>query len=341
MKIVVIGDVAVKTETFVRAAELLVYPDKTIIGFNWEMDRQKFTERIKNIEKNGPASECLPKSLLEEMKGADLLMVHWAPVSKQLVECSNNLKIIAVCRGGMDNIDLEAVKMNNIKVINIIRNAEPVAEYTVGLIVSEMRNIARGHEALKQGIWKKNYNNSGNTSIVKGKTVGLVGFGNIGKLVAKKLSGFDVNIQVCDPFVSDEEITKIKNAQKVTIDVLCKESDIISLHMRVVKETENIINKEMLSVMKPTTYLINTSRAELIEEEALYDSLKYNKIAGAALDVFWKEPIPENSRFLYLDNVTLTPHLAGTTIEALGNSPYLLIYVLNDYLKTNNIDSVV
>lgn len=344
MKIVVVGDSAVKTETFVNAVKEIEFSDKenNVVAIDWETNSQKFSERIRNIEENGPNSELPPDELVKEIEDADILLVHWVPLGRKLIESAKKLKIIAVCRGGLDNLDFEAAKEKGIKVFHVIRNSEPVAEFTVGLILSEMRNIARGHEAMRKGSWLKAYSNSENKTIVKGKTVGLVGYGNIGKLVVKKLSGFDVKFLVYDPFVSEEKLQETGlDIKKVSLEELCKTSDIITLHMRLVKETENIMNEKTIGLMKKTAYLINTSRAGLIEENALYNALKNKNIAGAALDVFWEEPLPDNSRFAELDNITFTPHEAGNTIEALANSPYLLAYIINDYFKTGKSDMLL
>ena len=175
---------------------------------------------------------------------------------------------------------------------------------------------------------------------LQGKTIGLVGFGYIGQLVAQKLSGFQVNILVFDPYISDEEIQKY-HVKKVTLEELLKKADFVSLHARMSKETKHMIGEKELSLMKNTAYLVNTARAGLIKEDALFQVLKEKKIAGAALDVFWKEPIGENSRWLELDNVTLTTHIAGTTKEALTKSPYLLVEDINKLLEDKEPKFVV
>jgi len=158
--------------------------------------------------------------------------------------------------------------------------------------------------------------------------------------VSKKLSGFQVNILVFDPYVSDEVIQKY-HVQKVTIEDLLKNADFVSLHARLNKDSKNVIGEKELSLMKKNAYLINTARAGLINEDALYHTLKKKKIAGAALDVFWQEPIGENSRWLELDNVTLTTHIAGTTKEALTKSPYLLVEDINKLLENKNPKFIV
>jgi len=157
-----------------------------------------------------------------------------------------------------------------------------------------------------------------------GRTIGLVGFGNIGSLVAKKLSGFDVRVLVYDPY-TDPEVLRANGVEPASLETVLSEADIVSLHARLSDESKGMIGAEQLALMKPTAILINTARAGLVDEAALVETLRENRIAGAALDVFSTEPIPADSPFLELDNVTLTTHLAGTTADALSNSPFLLM----------------
>jgi D-3-phosphoglycerate dehydrogenase len=208
------------------------------------------------------------------------------------------------------------------------RNAHAVSDFTVGLMFSEARNIARSHMALKNGWWRKDFPNGDYIPEFHDSVIGLVGFGYIGQLVAKKLSGLDVQINVYDPYKSEDEIAE-HGAQKVSKEQLFKESDFVSVHARLTEDNAGMIGEEELNLMKKTAYFINTGRAGLINEDALYDVVSNEKITGAALDVFWEEPLSEDSRWLELDNVTVTPHIAGTTEKALTNSPYLLVEDIN------------
>ena len=196
---------------------------------------------------------------------------------------------------------------------------------------AEARNIARSHSSIKQGVWQKNFANSDFTPEIMGKTLGLVGFGYIGKLVAQKLSGYNLKVLVYDPYFSEEALAEC-NAVKVTKEELFSQSDFISIHARYTESTKGLIGKDEIALMKPTAILINTARAGLIDEEALFVALKNKKIGGAAMDVHSTEPLENGSRWLELDNVTLTSHIAGTTAEALSNSPYLLVRDINKLL---------
>ncbi len=170
---------------------------------------------------------------------------------------------------------------------------------------------------------------------ISGKTLGLVGFGYIGQLVAQKLVGFNLDVLVYDPFVSDEIVTEY-HVRKVSKEELFKQADFVSVHARLTEDSKGFIGKKELALMKPTAIFINTARAGLVDENALYDALKQKKIAGAALDVFPTEPLPGQSRWLELDNVTLTTHIAGTTADALNNSPFLLVRDINKLLVGEN-----
>jgi D-3-phosphoglycerate dehydrogenase len=236
-----------------------------------------------------------------------------------------NLHVVGVSRAGVENVNIAEATKRGILVFNVEgRNAEAVSDFAVGMMLCEARNIARAHYSIKSGQWRKTFSNSDFVPEFKDRTIGLVGFGYIGRLVARKLSGFNVNILVHDPFVPAEDI-KALGATPVDKEQLFKESDFISVHARLTEDTKKYIGKKELSVMKKTAYFINTARAGLVDQDALAQVLQNNQIAGAALDVFTNEPIDQDSPFLSLDNVTLTTHIAGTTADALNNSPGLLM----------------
>ena len=341
MEVLCIGDIMIPGNNIGAAAKELKLNNLNIDIKDWETDWDKLQDRRLIIEKQGPSAESVVPQILNANKNSEMLLVLFCPVSKEAIDALPNLKLIGALRAGLENIDVKHATKKGIIVQNIKgRNAQAVSDFTIGLILGEARNIARSYHAVKNGIWRKNFINSDMVPELQGKTIGLVGFGYIGQLVAQKLSGFQVNILVFDPYVSEEVIKKY-HAQKVTINDLLKNADFVSLHVKMSKETKNIIGEKELSLMKKNAYLINTARAGLIKEDALYHVLKEKKIAGAALDVFWQEPIGKNSRWLELDNVTLTTHIAGTTKEALTKSPYLLVEDINKLLENKEPKFVV
>ena len=256
-----------------------------------------------------------------------IIITQFFPVGKWLIDNCKNLKYIGVLRAGYENVNFEYAAEKGIKVFNTVgRNAHAVSDFAVGVMISEARNIARGHYGIKNGEWIRTYPNSDSIPDFTGKTVGLVGYGEIGRLVAKKLSGFDVNVIVYDPYYKGDDINL------VSLETVMSESDFISLHARLTKDNERMIGKDQLALMKPTAYLINTSRSGLVDEKALYDVLTEGKIAGAALDVFDVEPPPIDYPLVTLPNVTLTPHMAGGSKDAFLNTPKLLCAGMIDHL---------
>lgn len=341
MEALCIGDVMIPGNNIGAAAKELKLNNLNIDIKNWETDWDKLQNRRLIIEKQGPSAESVVPQILNANKNTEMLLVLFCPVSREAIDALPNLKLIGASRAGLENIDVKYATEKGIIVQNIKgRNAQAVSDFTIGLILGEARNIARSYHAVKNGIWRKNFVNSDTIPELQGKTIGLVGFGYIGQLVAQKLGGFQVNILVFDPYVSNEVIQKY-HVKKVTIEDLLKNANFVSLHVRMSKKTKYMIGEKELSLMKNTAYLVNTARAGLIKEDALYHVLKEKKIAGAALDVFWQEPIGENSRWLELDNVTLTTHIAGTTKEALTKSPYLLVEDINKLLENKEPKFIV
>ena len=264
-------------------------------------------------------------------------------VPADLIEAGKNLKLIGTCRGGMEHVDVAAATAHNIPVIHCIRNAECTSDFAVGLMFAETRNIARAHMALMNGNWRKTYVNSGYTTSMCDMTLGLMGLGNIGKLVAKKCLGIGMKKVIAyDPWLKQEQLdAQGLDVTLVSEDELFSTADIVSLHMRLTPETANAVSERQLSLMKPTAYLINTSRAGVLDKDALVKALQDRTIGGAALDVFWDEPIPEGDPLLELDNITLTPHTAGQVVDALPKSPLLLARKIREFWDNGTSDMVV
>ncbi len=272
------------------------------------------------IEQQGANAIEMPSRLFDGLEQFDAIVVQFAPIGRKMIEAAGRLKLIGVLRGGIENVDQQAAEERKITILNTPgRNARAVAECTIGLILSEIRNLARSYAELRQGNWTRDYPNRAEIPELCGKTVGLVGFGAIARLVAHYLTAFGSKILAYDPFVQGDT----GNVEIVDLPTLLKSSDIVSLHARYSKETHHLIGREQLALMKPNAVLINTARSGLVDEKALIDCLQKRQITGAALDVFDEEPIPKGHPILSLDNATITPHLAGSTIDAFLNSPKL------------------
>ena len=273
------------------------------------------------IEQGGPEAIELPDDITQQIDDVDILVVQFTPVSRRLLETATSLRVIGVLRGGMENVDIAFATNRQISVLNTPgRNARAVAECAMGMILSEVRNIARSHAYLKNGEWRREFPNSAAIPELNEKTIGLVGYGAVGQLVAGYLAAFGSHILAFDPFFQGDPAP----AQLVDLPTLLRDSDVVSIHARLTDETHHLIGKQELALMKPTAVLVNTARSALVDEPALIEALTARQIQGAALDVFDTEPLTPDHPLLKLDNVTLTPHLAGSSIDAFRNSPKLM-----------------
>lgn len=272
------------------------------------------------IEKGGPDAVPLPAEVTAGIEQFDVLMVQFAPVGAALIAAAKRLKVISVLRGGVENIALASATQRGVCVLNTPgRNARAVAECAMGLILTEIRNLSRAHACLKSGDWRRTFPNSDCIPELCDRTVGLVGYGAVGRLVAGYLQAFGARIIAFDPFCQGDPAP----AALVDLNTLLREADVISVHARLTAETQHLIGAPQLALMKPTAVLVNTARSGLVDEQALTKALQERRIMGAALDVFDVEPLPVDHPLLKLDNVTIVPHLAGSTIDAFLNSPKL------------------
>lgn len=327
MKFTAVADVFLKQDYYQSA--LAKYPGYECLGIPYfgVPDRTEMRKIVHDIETKGSEACEPPAELWDLIEETEVLMVHLCPVSEKLLSRAKNLKLILVNRGGTENVNVEAATARGIPVLsNPAHNANAVAEFTVGLMVAETRNIARGHKALMcGGEWRERFPNSGVIFELVGQTIGLIGFGTIARLVVKKLQGWDVDVVVYDPYVSENDPDLVKyNCRKAELNEVLSTADIVSLHARASGD-KPLIGREELALMKPSAYLINTARSYLVDYDALYETLRDGKIRGAALDVFQSEPIKPDHPMLTLDNVTLTNHRGGDTVNSYSDSPAMLL----------------
>lgn len=325
MKIVGIGDLFIPASYIEKGFAPLREKGHLVEVMDWPL---KSFDELQNynllVETQGCQALQPPQCVFELCADADVIVTQFCTVTRELVDACPKLKAIGVLRGGIENVCSEYAREKVIEVFNAPgRNAEAVSDFTVGMIICEARNIARGHHGILTGRWIRDYSNSGMIPDLPGRTVGLIGCGAIGMKVAKKLSGFDMTLLGYDPFASAERY-KEAGIEPVELDELMARADFVSLHARLTAENRHLIDARRLALMKPTAYLINTSRAGLIDEAALVEALRAKKIAGAALDVYEHEPPQPDDPLLALDNVTLTPHMAGGSNDAFFNTPILL-----------------
>ena len=258
--------------------------------------------------------EITPDQIKEKIGQFNIIIVRGrTKLTKELIEKADNCKIIARVGVGLDNIDEDAAKAKNIQVINAVEAAmTAVAELVLALMLSLARQIPRGDRAIRNGEWLKKELKG---TELKGKYLGIIGCGNIGKRLGRLAKGLYMNIIGFDVIPIDEEFSKDVGLMKADLDTLLQSSDYISLHVPLLDSTHHMINEEKLSLMKNTAKIINTSRGGVIDEDALYEALKNGKLGGAALDVFENEPAT-NNKLATLDNVILTPHIGAQTKEA-------------------------
>ncbi len=270
------------------------------------------------LQKNGLKityePEITPTQIKETISNFEIVIVRSrTKLTAEMIEKANKCKIIARVGVGLDNIDVDVATKKGIRVINAVEGAmNAVAELVLGLMLSLAREIPRADREIRNGNWLKKELMGTELS---GKYLGIVGLGNIGKKLAKHARALNMNIIGYDVIPIPDDFAREVGLIKTDLDTLLSSADYISFHVPLTNDTHHLVNTQRLAKMKKTVYLINTSRGEIIDEEALYNALKAEKIAGAALDVFEKEPATGN-KLAKLPNVICTPHIGAQTKEA-------------------------
>ena len=270
------------------------------------------------LEKNGLKvtyePEITPEQIAEKIGSFEVVVVRSrTKMTRELVEKADKCQIIARVGVGLDNIDQEAAKEKNIRVINAVEGAiTAVAELVIGLMLSMAREIPRADREIRNGNWIKKELMG---TELKGKYLGIVGLGNIGKRLGRLARALNMNIIGYDVTEIDEEFAKEVGLMKADLDTLLSSADYVSFHVPLLDSTRHMINADKLKLMKKTARIINTARGGVIDEEALYNSLKDGSLAGAALDVFEVEPATGNN-LITLPNFIATPHMGAQTKEA-------------------------
>ena len=271
-----------------------------------------FSQYDLEIVENNTGKTLTKQQMLELCSDVDGVIVGLDPMDKEVLRNARKLKAISKYGVGLDNIDLNVAQELGIKVRRAEgANTRSVAELAIGLFFALSRNIPKAVINVKDGRWDRAIGTE-----IGAKIVGIIGFGAIGRDVARMASGLDMEIMAYDPYFSDAELTKAMDVKMTNMDEILEKADFITLHLPLNEETNKIINSKTLSKMKQTAYLVNTARGELVDEDALYNALKNGIIAGAAQDVFSHEPPDKQNKLLALDNFILTPHIGAYTKEA-------------------------
>lgn len=344
MKIVIISDIAMRDANGVEyfrglekeGCELEVVQD--MVGWTDKQQEEAFLK----MEKEGPDAFPDNEDVVKAMEDADIVVGAYSCIPSNGLRRAKNLKAVCIMRSGVENINVDVATECGIKVINAPgRLAVPVSEFTVGLILAEVKNIARAHCQAMQGDFESmDFVNMDYWFNLKGKNVGLVGCGAVGSRVAKIMKAFEANVLVYDPYVAPEKLEE-QGYIPMELNELCAQADVISVHFRLTPQTKGLLGQEQFDLMKPTCYLINTARAGLVDEKAMLDALENKKIGGAALDVFHQEPLPADYPLFKMKNVTLTPHFAGYCSDIFEITTGITLHAIETYLKTGEWINVV
>jgi D-3-phosphoglycerate dehydrogenase len=274
---------------------------------------------------------------IDRIQGQDIeiIVIEADFIFREVFEKGEKLKLIAACRGNVTHVDMEAATEHGVLVVNTpARNATAVAELTVGLMLALIRKVPAAHQMVSTGKWVDPiacYSSFRGTELT-GKTIGIIGFGAIGQQVAKMLSAFETSILVYDPYIDPDVINKL-GAMPQELDDLVKQSDIITLHCPVLPDTMGLMNAQRIASMKPTSYLVNTAGAAIVDQDAIVKSLKEGHITGAAFDVYDTWPVQPDNPLLKLDNVILTPHMGGATDETILRYSLMIAEDIERFLR--------
>ncbi len=305
----------------------IVVPD----GF----DKSLFDELKKistlNVHPTSKVSQDELKALLPTVEG--LIIRSATTVNKELLDLAPKLKIVIRAGEGTDNIDKVLCAERGVKVANTPgANNNSAAEQAVALIMTVLRNTAMADATMKAGKWEKN--SLTGLELWK-KKVGIVGFGRIGQIVAKRISGFEPEVMFFDPVMMSSDLPNTKKVND--LKEIFSTCDIITLHTPLMPQTKGMITAELLNLMKKDAILVNASRGGIVDEDALYNVLKEKKIRGAGFDVFAVEPLPTDSKLLELSNLVMSPHVGASTEEAQFRVGEMAVFQINEFFKNNNL----
>jgi len=280
-----------------------------------------------------------PEELKEIIGDYDALIVRSATkVTREILSAGKRLKVVGRAGTGVDNIDLESATERGIVVMNTPGgNRVAAAEHAVSMMLSMARKIPQACTSMKEGKWhKKRFMGVE----IHGKTLGIIGMGRIGSLVARMALGLGMRVIACDPYLS-EKAAKDMGVTLTDLETLLRESDFITIHAPLTQETKNLISREAFKKMKDGVMIVNCARGGIVDEEALYEAISMGKVAGAALDVFSQEPPPPDYPLIKLEEVICTPHLGASTKEAQEVVAIAIVQQVIDYLKNGIVRNAV
>jgi D-3-phosphoglycerate dehydrogenase len=303
-------------------------------------DKAHQHERQQVMERAGANAVPAPAEVLTALDGVEALCLHFAPVGAELLARGTALRLVAVARSGLENVDVAAATERGIGVVPAHgRNAGAVAELQLALMLAESRTVARADASIKAGGWRKDF--PGARLEVAGRTVGMVGFGHVGAAFARRLAGFGCRLLAYDPYAPDETLAAHGVARAGTLDEVFAEGDFVVVQARHTPETERMIGERQFRLMRPHAYFVNVSRSRLVDQAALLAVLRDKAIAGAGIDVFDEEPLPPDSPWRRLDNTTLTAHFGGDTEDTNRTSARLVADAVLELARTGRVPRAV
>ena len=289
---------------------LFIHRKESIPDLIMESFKSRVTEgfSLATCERDDPAEDRRAK-----VAAADYIVAYGVPFDD--LDVAKSVKLMQLLSAGFDRLDLDAFRAAGIPVANNGgANAPTVAEHAMLLMLAVYKKLPLHHNAMQEGRWI-GHGEALNMRELRGKQVGIIGFGKIGQEVARMASGFQTKIAYHDVFKASADTEKSLAATYMPLDELCRTSDIITIHTPLNDATRGIVNAEMFGLMKPSAIFINTARGKVMDEPALIAALDAGKIMGAGLDCFWNEPLEPGSKLLGRDNVVVTPHNAGTSLD--------------------------
>ncbi|MDH5686712.1 MAG: D-glycerate dehydrogenase [Candidatus Bathyarchaeota archaeon] len=275
----------------------------------------KKLEKVANVETRFGGGTLPKQELLKIVGKFDGVIIGGECFDKEVINAASRLKVISRRGVGYDKVNIQAASERGIYVTLTPVNAETVADVTFGLILAVARKIPQAHFYVKDGEWETKKSNADFRGLdVFGKTIGIIGLGRIGSIMAKRARGFDMDVLYND-LIRNDRLEEDLRLKFVRLDNLLSNADVITIHTSLNEKTKGMIGEKELRTMKKTAILINTARGPIVDQTALYSALKERWIAGAGLDVFMEEPLNSDDPLLALDNVVLLPHIGSETIE--------------------------
>lgn len=341
VRILVFGDSFVRVGDFVSAfSEIEKEHDVRYVT----MDESQLLMPKTDSEKRIREYLGSPKQIVSELRGEQILVVHGAPITDEVLDAAKGLKLLCCARGGPVNVDVQAATARGIPVVTAPgKNAEAVAELTMALMVMLARNVKRADAHVKEVkvVGKDNYEGAqfiGHE--LDGKTLGIIGYGRVGSRVAKRALAFGMSVVAYDPYLP-ESVIRTSGAKVTDLDNLLSVSDYVTLHARESKENENMLGKKQFQLMKRGAYFINTSRPSMVDEEALYEALTKGHLAGAAMDVVKYVPERPVSPFIGLENTIVMPHIGGATFETTTKGAVIVAAQVRRFLAGQRPETVI